>query len=148
MQNTQIYRGFSEIIEMLGRIHLGVNGREATVAQALVYGYNTARTPQTVEQILIHDEEAAVIQFIHEVAKKWDGENFISGALRCAIKTAVLYRAQALGKAAYRRGELAAPAMDPEFMRLIAWLPIGDEALAITEAWSAGWVSESLKGDA
>ena len=78
---TRELRGFSAVCALLESLKTGEHKHDAVI-DALVWGYQTARTCFALERHLYDLSSADLAEKINAWTISWDGQDWLSGALR------------------------------------------------------------------
>ena len=78
-------RNYTDIIQLLRNIK--TTGKQATMCEALIWAYGSARTPYAIEAILINQTEGQISEWIAQLTQQWDGEMYLAGAWRTALNS-------------------------------------------------------------
>lgn len=78
---TKVLRGFSEVLALLDSLHTGEHKHDAVI-DALIWGYSSARTSERLERHLYDLSSVDLAEKINAWTASWDGQDWLSGALR------------------------------------------------------------------
>ena len=86
IEPRKLDRGYSEIIEELKtlrtRFETDQDHKNAVMAEAISWGYHTARTNRTLESRLYRDPDLRAV--VIELAAAWNGDDYLNGSLYIA----------------------------------------------------------------
>ena len=79
----EVSRSYSEIVQELQEIKKESRDRKVGIMiDALIWGYTSSRTTFNLESRLYRLNDISVM--VHNLAESWDGNDFLSGALKVA----------------------------------------------------------------
>ncbi len=79
-------RSYSDIMAELNKIAANaIDHKTQVMAEALAWGYGSARTNYILESRLYHHPRLS--QIVKTLAEKWNGEDYLNGALYVANHT-------------------------------------------------------------